>query len=1159
MHWESGIVRVFRPTDDPDVAQWVGNGFVFVTGDDTFQPLVATCAHVVAQALGDPELAFAETAPKGQFLIDYPNTTNRKLYRAEVIAEDDRAWLPQARDLGTVRGLQDFALLSVVQVGMPFDLNPLRLVGEAETMRPDALSTVLSYGRTSRHSDWARASGRLSDGRLQGQVSNAFWQFRSHDPADPAFVVRGYSGGPLYSPDLDAALGMVTLADTGKGLSWASQSARILAHLRGRRAPDADISEGARPSARAPARPAIPIDLRPPRTRAQVPRPAMQDRLRNRLDHTSLLYVHGRRDSGKSTEVLRLIEDKAAPVRAEATLWYHIFDDTSFEELATVVTRDCLNLAQAASLGPRELLRTLHSTDTYLVLDGYLDTGDAGLRRLYEMAALLNPPTRVIVTTLLSPERREVAECAVEVPEIDPSDLERFCRDRRLELPREMADTAAIGGLTGSLVARTVETLQSMVSAGHDDPPAPDEYRPIDIAALSPSRKALLARLSLIRGGADADMIARLIDAGDASATVETFLAEGVLRAVDARRHAVSELVSAPILQAMSAQEIAAAHIRVGEAMADRVAGLDRFELTRAPAALDLGYQAVRHLQAGGSPTEARRGLIDEIRAPLARLGYHKRLLELLETEYDLDPDIDPWLSIQMIQSAIALGRTRRAFAEIRRARPLILRAAAADATILMAYCNQIGALLSLVDQNELAARILETVQRGTRRARVTPTVRKISRSLRAWCRGLAGAHGEAIETLQALLEEGRREAPANAIGAGVAETRLGVLRGLQGETDAALAHLRAGITAFEDTDLRGEVWALSHYCHLALERNKLDLPIRELERLLDLQSAYGIVGEETYVHLSHFENALRGHPLHEQVLAVLEAFKSNLTDRYLLERDIEYLEAFDAYLHAFLAPPWSAGLGPIDEVVLDVLEGVSLRDETNRDRLLRLLGVVEKDLPQSEVVGTPILSRIAMTALLTVGDEARIDAFLAAFGPAIAAADLRTRLNFASFCERVGRPVNGAAFLHDARTTGSFRAQNILANCYANESFERAMDHNYSALALAKSPDQRARILNNMAMLILRHGRIDLLERAEHYLRECDKVRPERFLWPLRTALALDVSRAQAAELDQLVERAAGQGLLTPDGARYVSELVFDRANRARFDALAAPWAAPA
>ncbi|WP_028936170.1 serine protease [Pseudonocardia spinosispora] len=173
------VVRIHRP--DGEV---LGAGFIVAPG------LVATCAHVVAEALdADPE---SGSTPAGTLTLTFPLVTRC----TEVTARVSR-WSPMRED-----GSGDVALLELAaQAPSEATVPPM--------LRPDDVSgreyRVLGFPTDLRDGEWA--TGQFL------HVQGSGWLQLRPAPGSPR-LVHGFSGAPVWDVESRAVVGMAVAART---------------------------------------------------------------------------------------------------------------------------------------------------------------------------------------------------------------------------------------------------------------------------------------------------------------------------------------------------------------------------------------------------------------------------------------------------------------------------------------------------------------------------------------------------------------------------------------------------------------------------------------------------------------------------------------------------------------------------------------------------------------------------------------------------------------------------------------------------------------------------------------------------------------------------------------------------------------------------------
>jgi hypothetical protein len=162
----------------------VGSGFL------VGPQLVATCAHVVADACGvDP---YSETPPAAEVRIDFPMVVGGPAARSARV----HRWVPIAED-----GTGDVALLRLDGSAPPGSvMPPLRRVDRLW----DHAFRVFGFPE-------GRSDGVWSTGRFRGGQGTGWFQLQCAPGDQP--IEGGFSGAPVWEAETGAVVGMAVAAD----------------------------------------------------------------------------------------------------------------------------------------------------------------------------------------------------------------------------------------------------------------------------------------------------------------------------------------------------------------------------------------------------------------------------------------------------------------------------------------------------------------------------------------------------------------------------------------------------------------------------------------------------------------------------------------------------------------------------------------------------------------------------------------------------------------------------------------------------------------------------------------------------------------------------------------------------------------------------------
>lgn len=171
-------------------AEGVPVGAGFLVGPD----VVATCAHVVASAVGGD--SFAPAAPRGPVRLDFPLFREPGAEQPVATSADVLQWQPIEPD-----GTGDIALLTLREPPPPgARMPPLRRVDRLW----DHTFRVLGFPEGLSDGVWAT-------GRIRGEQGTRWFQLQAA-VGDQA-IVEGFSGSPVWDEETGAVVGMTVATD----------------------------------------------------------------------------------------------------------------------------------------------------------------------------------------------------------------------------------------------------------------------------------------------------------------------------------------------------------------------------------------------------------------------------------------------------------------------------------------------------------------------------------------------------------------------------------------------------------------------------------------------------------------------------------------------------------------------------------------------------------------------------------------------------------------------------------------------------------------------------------------------------------------------------------------------------------------------------------
>jgi hypothetical protein len=353
---------------------------------------IVTCAHVIETALG---LADVTMRPAGHVRVDFPQSTDRRVHRAEVIEE---AWFPKRDEAG------DLAVLQIIDEDAALNTRaPLRLVGSP------ARRTIEVLGHPNGHPNgvWARA-------RLIGRAGPRIEWIQMDTPTlTGKRIQQGFSGAGVIDEEDGAVIGCVVTVDTAAEdrIAWMIPTAVIADYW-----PELGAMCRAAPAGGQPR----------PRERSRLPQPEWQ-----RL--AALLHAH----SG-----IRLREERLLHIN----LLERTFDGRLHIERSDIETSDgdfnaTLAIVDACAAHPgalyclAEQLANYHAPEdvpVFLAIDEAIEAVDPSpllipdeRNRLYRLLDTIDPHVRA--DTVIRSYQEAVPP--IGQSEIDPLDLASVVRE----------------------------------------------------------------------------------------------------------------------------------------------------------------------------------------------------------------------------------------------------------------------------------------------------------------------------------------------------------------------------------------------------------------------------------------------------------------------------------------------------------------------------------------------------------------------------------------------------------------------------------------------------------------------------------------------------------------------------------------------------------
>ncbi len=1149
---ENSIVRIIRKNDQ----QWVGCGFYVKFVGLNFAPVIVTCAHVVAAAIGNPAAAEHSDRPNETFKIDFPNSPQNRQIECYVV-DAKAAWHPASPILSDHSKPNDIAFLQVPSLEFPSDVEPIELNVEC-TFSPG--QTLNVFGGPEEGNLVEDEFGQWVRGR-QIRMAHGRFQFQS-DPSETLNVVReGFSGSPIITEDTDKVIGMMTVADEAKGQAWFLPVQALFEAINGGPVDDSkEVNLGSRTFSLDD----VPIDLHPPFVKTYFKRLSVQETIKSKFDNFLSLGIFGDRDSGKTGEASLFVQ---ALVEAEQRpcVWFVCSETSSVTELIEVVS-EILGENYVEKPTFRHLLRALHQTNLLLVVDqinavskrnqnGFLSLLDLCRNRKSNTSLIFilsddiyrykDDASTICLSPILRDEAVEIISQETDIPAEEVQEAlyaDRYsCSELSLLIQRIIDNPDRIQNITKENIALG-ETIAS-------------EFKP--------EERAVLTALAMTDQYVDNDFFRRVckaIGVEDWQLLQDRLFSFGLLRTAGTRRVFVTNFVrgiirsSTPTVSQKQADKI------LGTVWLEKYNEQDQGETPKFDiSSADIVYLAIRHLQRSMSAEQTVEALIQEHRWNLARAGHHRYLVAILDFEFKTKRRMPIWSQYQYVQSLVATGAITSAFSTMKRICSILLSSRNLKPNSLAQLCIRFADVLQNARHYDLARELLETALREIDNSQLEASTLRIATSHLLWSKIHCEPSVEIADELISLREEANLA--RNDLAVAVESTRLGVLYLNLEMANKAAVELFQAVKYFKDTDQRGLIWSLGHYSTALVRNDPLNVPRNELEWLCDSIQKFDLLSEETYEYFRLFEELLHGDELQERATSVKETALEASNNREIREDDLEFIFALQEFLKENgLDEQSKRRQGTTAKVrgKVSFLHSSQFKMKSKATKSF-VRGLVSRDpkgvaidlfdrYTDERIFRTPLLARVLVECCKRASESDLVDCYIISKMEVIMASRDEVKLFFARFLEQIKRDVECETLLASVGKKTGFNFYNVSANLYSRKDFETALSYNQRALAASEKASQRARVNNNIAVLILENGRLDLIAKAKLHIRDSLQEKYRGFTWPNRTKLAIDVNEAESQNVTEIVTdyfKGSGDDKRT---VTYASRLIIDPDRRMEF-----------
>ncbi len=215
------VVRFLNPSKD----KWVGTGFLVPPESGTQGVFVMTCAHVIADALGDSDLGFSDEAPTAEVSLIFRDRTST-VHTAKVIS---KTWRAAPKDVQDPGGAVDMVVLKIDDL----DQRPDGTRFPRFSDKPYRKQEVIAYGPRTRGQTKLAHKTFWPPGNLSEMSRADELEFVMQGNMTDNIIFGGFSGGPLTDGKTYEVLGMVRTVQRGENRRAYAIPVKLLADVWG--------------------------------------------------------------------------------------------------------------------------------------------------------------------------------------------------------------------------------------------------------------------------------------------------------------------------------------------------------------------------------------------------------------------------------------------------------------------------------------------------------------------------------------------------------------------------------------------------------------------------------------------------------------------------------------------------------------------------------------------------------------------------------------------------------------------------------------------------------------------------------------------------------------------------------------------------------------
>ena len=537
-------------------------------------------------------------------------------------------------------------------------------------------------------------------------------------------------------------------------------------------------------------------------------------------------------------------------------------------------------------------------------------------------------------------------------------------------------------------------------------------------------------------------------------------------------------------------------------------------------------FTACRLLQIARVEKARRERLRRAFSHTLERHGAFKQLQTLYHHEVAIENTTDLWIHFKYARLQYVTGKYDEAISLLDTAFHKISNDRDnRDEDLYCSLVRLVAEILIEVDQSKVALKIMDGLLEHAEIAEIAGTVGIQAVSVQSWALTKADMHEECIEINDDILDK-RFGGLSLPFSRAVSKVRVGVALRQLGRIEESTTSLKQATEFFGGRDARAYGWSMLNLALTLHKKSDFAGASAALKKAIETNAAYNLFNLEMNSFYSLFQSAPQYASLHSSIASEMDriagyenarrrvgakAQNSRLVQHILLDLEVDPDEpyAFDKAKYELMSHGHPHSMSS--------KFNQSLINNLRKEDIEPILDAIFASTSKEKIFRSHIYNRVIINGCkdaLLLSKK-----FIYPFVEIIKARTDSVLFSYARFFESVKDIENAEALLREIKQKNSFSYYNIRANCVAKSDPEAALTLNDEALKRSATPQQKAQILHNKAMIVYDHRlRFRFPEAKEWCEESIRRSTKPRFHWPRNTLLKLNLSTCDLVDIQQVI-----------------------------------------